>query len=151
MWGLVRPSVKLNEVYRLLPALAGLLGFFLLDLLAPLGIAMWIGYAFPLWYVSRLSFKPAVPLPLIALACTGSIVAGYFLSPPGMDAFISAVNRTIGVLLLLGYTLLLMRTCAAGDKLRAAQGEYSETQFRVMADAALPLTPRHQHILPTSS
>ena len=73
MRGASRPSVKLNEVYRLQPTLAGLPGNFTLDLLTSLGIAEWIGYAFPLWYVSRLSLKPAVSLTFVALACTGLI------------------------------------------------------------------------------
>jgi hypothetical protein len=38
--------MKVNEVNRLLPGLAGPLGSFLPDLLAPLGIVVWIGYAF---------------------------------------------------------------------------------------------------------
>jgi hypothetical protein len=70
MWKPGRPSAKLNEGSRLL---AGPLGSFLLDLLTSLGIAEWIGYAFPLWYVSRLSLKPAVFLTFVALACTGLI------------------------------------------------------------------------------
>jgi hypothetical protein len=138
--------VKLNEVYRLLPALAGAFGIFILDLMTPLGSAEWTGYVFPLWYVFRLSRKPAVSLPLVALACTGPIVAGYSLSSPRMDAFISAVNRPISVLLLWGYTLLLVRVRAADEWLNTAQEnlQHSEARFRVMADAALPLTPRHQ-------
>jgi hypothetical protein len=43
MWKPGRPSAKLNEGSRLL---AGPLGSFLPDLLAPLGIVVWIGYAF---------------------------------------------------------------------------------------------------------
>ncbi len=148
MWKPGRPSAKLNEVSRLL---AGPLGSFLLDLLAPLGIVVWIGYAFTLWYASPLSLEPAVFLPLVVLACTGLIVAGYFRSLPATNAFYAAVNRTMGVSFFWIYTRLLMRTCAAGDKLRAAQKNlrYSEAQFRVTADAAPPLTPRHQRILQT--
>lgn len=145
MWGPGRPSVKLNEVYRLLPAVAGLLGFFLLDLLAPLGIAVWIGYAVPLWYLFRLSRKPAVSLSLIALICTGVIVAGCLLSPPRMDEFISAVNRTMGMLFLWGYTVLLMRTRAVDERLNTDQENFQclEARFPVMVEAAPPLMPRH--------
>jgi hypothetical protein len=73
MGGASRPSVKLNEVYRLQPTLAGLLGNFILNLLTPLGIAEWIGYVFPLRFVSRLTLQPAVSLSFIALACAGLI------------------------------------------------------------------------------
>lgn len=131
MWGPGRPSMKVNEVNRLLPGLAGPLGSFLPDLLAPLGIVVWIGYAFTLWYASPLSLDPAVFLPLVTLACTGLIVAGYFLSLPAMNAFYATVNRTTGVSFLWVYTRLLMRTCAASDTLRTAQEnlQYSESQF----------------------
>lgn len=151
MWRPGRPAMKVNEVYWLLPGLAGPLGSFVLDMLAPLGIVVWIGCAFSLWYLSHFSLEPPVFLPLVALACTGLIVAGYFRSFPATNAFYAAVNRTMGVSFFWIYTRLLMRTCAAGDKLRAAQKnlQYSETQFRVTADAALPLTSRHQRILQT--
>ena len=97
-------------------------------------------YTFPLWYASHLSLEPAVFLPLVALACTGLIVAGCFRSLPATNAFYAAVNRTRGFSFYWVYTRLLMRTCSAGDKLRAAQEnlQYSEAQF-------------HQRILQTYS
>ncbi len=82
---------------RLLPGMAGPLGFFLLDLLTPLGIVVWIGYAFSLWYASHLSLEPAVFPPLVAFACTGLILAGYFRSLPVTNAFYAAVNRTMDI------------------------------------------------------
>ncbi len=131
MWGPGLPSMNVNEVNRLLPGLAGPLGSFLPNLLAPLGIVVWIGYAFTLWYASPLSLDPAVFLPLVTLAYTGLIVAGYFLSLPAMNAFYATVNRTTGVSFLWVYTRVLMRTCAASDTLRAAQEnlQYTESQF----------------------
>jgi hypothetical protein len=146
MWESGRPSVKWNEVYRLLPALMGLLGIFLLELLTSLGIAVGIGYAFPLWYVSRFSLKPAVSLPLVALACTGLIIAGYFLSPPGKNEFYAAVNQTMGVLFLWAYTLLLMRSGDADERLKKAQenSQYGKARFRMMAHEAFPHRPRRQ-------
>ena len=73
------PSVKLNEVYRLLPALLGLLGIFILELPTPLGIDVWIRNPFPICCVSHLSLKPAVHLTPVLLACTG-LVANAALS-----------------------------------------------------------------------
>ena len=67
------PSVKMNEMYRLRPTLAALLSIFTLDLLPPLKIAQWIGYALPLRYVSSLSRKPAISRTFVALAHTGLI------------------------------------------------------------------------------
>lgn len=70
-------------------------------------------------------------------------VAGYFLSPPGMNTFFTAVNRTMGVLFLWVCTLLLLRTLAADERLKTALEllQQSETRFRAMADtgAGAPL------------
>ncbi len=123
MWRSGRPSVKWNEVYRLLPALVGLVGTFVLELMTPRGIAVWIGYAFPLWYLSRVSRKPAIFLSFVAFTCTGLIMAGHVLSPPGMNEFYAAVNQTIGVVFLWGCTLLLMRSGTADERLNKARRE----------------------------
>lgn len=146
MWRSGRLSVKWNEVYRLLPALVSLVGTFVLELMTPRGIAVWIGYAFPLWYLSPVSRKPSIFLPFVAFTCTGLIMAGHVLSPPGMNEFHAAVNQTIGVVFLWGCTLLLMRSGTADERLNKAQEnpQFSETRFRVMAHAMVPLTPHHQ-------
>lgn len=73
------PSVKMNEMYRLQPTPAAPLSFFTLDLLPPLKIAQWIGYALPLRYVSSLSLKPAISHTFVALARTGLITGAAFL------------------------------------------------------------------------
>lgn len=67
------PSVKMNETYRLQPALSDILRICTIDLLPPLGIGKRIGYVISLWYVSCLSLKPAVILTCVALARTGLI------------------------------------------------------------------------------
>lgn len=46
MWGPCRLSVKLNEVYRSRRPWQACSAFFLLDLLAALGIPVWMGYVF---------------------------------------------------------------------------------------------------------
>ena len=116
---------------RLLPGMAGPLVLFLFVLLSPLGVVVWIGCAISLWYASHLSLEPTVFLPLVALACTGLIVAGYFRSLPATNAFYAAVNRTRGFSFYWVFTRVLIRTCSAADKLRAAQEnlQYSEAQF----------------------
>ncbi len=72
------PSVKMNGMYRLRPTLDDLLSIFTLDLLPPLKIAQWIGYALPLRYVSSLSLKPAISHTFVALARTGLITGAAF-------------------------------------------------------------------------
>lgn len=73
MGGTDHPSVRFNEVYRLKPSPASLLGNVTRDLLPPLGITEGIGYAFPFWYVSWLSRKPYFSFIFVALASTGLI------------------------------------------------------------------------------
>jgi hypothetical protein len=87
--------VKQNEWHGLLPPLVALLGIFILDLLAALGIAVLMGYVLPPWFVYRLAMKPDISPTLLPLLCTHLIAAGYFLSPPWMDAFILTVNRAM--------------------------------------------------------
>jgi hypothetical protein len=87
--------VKQNEWHGLLPPLVALLGIFSLDLLAALGIAVLMGYVLPPWFVTRIAMKPDISPTLLSLLCTHFIAAGCFLSPPGMDAFILTVNRTM--------------------------------------------------------
>ena len=101
MWADVVPSMKLNEVYWSMPALAMLIGIFVLDLLTPLGFAGRIVYVFPIWYVARYSIKSPISFPFVTLACTGLIVAGYFLLLPGMDVFVSLHHQTYPSILLL--------------------------------------------------
>jgi hypothetical protein len=63
-----------------------------------------------------------------------------------MNEFYAAVNQTIGVVFLWGCTLLLMRSATADERLNRAREnpQFSETRFRVMAHAMVPLTPHHQ-------
>ena len=44
----------------------------------PIGIVKGIGNAFPLWSMSRLSVKRAVPLIFVSLACIGTIANAAF-------------------------------------------------------------------------
>ena len=74
------PSVKMHEMYRLELTLADLPSMFTIDLLPPLSIAEWSGYALPLWHVACLSLKPAVFITYVALALTG-LMTGAALPP----------------------------------------------------------------------
>jgi hypothetical protein len=75
------PFVKIKEMYRLQPPLANLRSFFTtLDLLYPLRIAQWNGYALPLRYVSSLSRKPAISRIFVALA-HAELITGAACSP----------------------------------------------------------------------
>lgn len=123
---------------RIIPALAGVLVIFALDLLVPLGYVVWIGYGFPLWYVSRVSSSQHRWLPAVAGLCTGLIVVGWVAQLDATASWTSLVNRLLGVSVLWVMTVVLMRSRAADDRLAAAHGRLrqSEEEFRLMADAA---------------
>jgi hypothetical protein len=111
MWRSGRPTVKSNEVYRVLPALVSLGG-----------------------------------IPLVAFICTGLIMAGHVLSPPGMNEFYAGVNGTVGVVFLWNCTLLLLRrSCITDERPNKAREnpQFSGWRFRIMAQEVFPLTPRH--------
>jgi signal transduction histidine kinase len=77
----------------------GVFAVFCVDVMTPLGIAIWAFYLVALALTFMLS-RPAAPL-LAACVCTLAIIAGYFLSPPplaGAAYWSSALNRGIGVI-----------------------------------------------------
>jgi PAS domain S-box-containing protein len=86
-----------------------LLSIFLLDFFTPLGVAAWALYALPLWYAARLRFRAVVMVLLVGLLSTVLTVLGFYLSPPGIDPAIAAVNRTLGMALLWTMAMLLLR------------------------------------------
>ena len=111
-------------------AAAGALGMFALDLLTPLGYAVWIGYGLLLWAMSRLPTKMTILLPAIALASTGLIAAGWVLAPSGIDPSIALLNRAIGVCFLWAMTGALIRARAIDERMRAAQEQLQQSDAR---------------------
>ena len=70
---------------------------FVLDVMTPLGIAIWALYALPLGFtrwssVEHLGF-------IVAGACTALIILGYVYSPPGASVEVAIMNRVLGVLM----------------------------------------------------
>jgi PAS domain S-box-containing protein len=114
---------------QLLVGAAGILVIFWLDLIAELGIAVWALYILPLWHVSRLRISPRITLPAVATVCTVLVIAGWFLSQPGMDPWISFYNRVIGVALMWALAVMLIRASLLDEEVRTAQ----ETQARLAA------------------
>jgi hypothetical protein len=70
---------------------------FVLDLLTPLGIAIWALYVLPLG-LTRWSPFGALTF-IVAGACTALIVLGYLYSPPGASPDVAISNRILGVLM----------------------------------------------------
>ena len=71
---------------------------FVLDLLTPLGIAIWILYILPLGLTRWSSFRPLTAS--VAGACTPLLILGYFYSPPGIEPETAFINRLLGISML---------------------------------------------------
>jgi hypothetical protein len=84
---------------RVLTAVIGTLlaVVFVLDLLTPLGIAIWALYVLPLG-LSRWSSLRYMTWG-VAGASTALIILDYFYSPPGAPLDVVIVNRTLGMLM----------------------------------------------------
>jgi hypothetical protein len=70
---------------------------FVLDVMTPLGIAIWALYVLPLGLTR---WSPLGPLTfIVAGACTALIVLSYLLSSPGASPDVAISNRILGVLM----------------------------------------------------
>jgi hypothetical protein len=70
---------------------------FVLDVLTPLGIALWALYVLPLGF-TRWSSVEHVGF-IVAGACTALIMLGSVYSPPGASVEVAILNRGLGVLM----------------------------------------------------
>ncbi len=70
---------------------------FVLDVITPLGIAIWALYVLPLG-LTRWSPLGSLTF-IVAGACTALIVLGYFFSTSGMSPDLAIFNRILGVLM----------------------------------------------------
>ena len=120
-------DTQMDNGLALVVAVVLMAAVFVLDLFTPLGVAVWVGYFLPIWYLSRFSLNGAV-LPSATLTCTALIVVGYLVSPPGISPLIAAGNRMMGVALLWIMTIVLIRTQTADERVRAAQGHLQESE-----------------------
>lgn len=116
-------------------------GVFVLDLHYPLGTAVWLLYAVPLG-LALVARWPLLPPVLAGLACL-LLVAGFFLSDPGVSFGLAVANRVMAGLIfialgMLGYGLIKNRArLARGDWVnlgqlavsRAIQGEMSPARL----------------------
>lgn len=96
-------------------------GIFLLDLVSPLGWAVWLLYLLPLF----LSFWFSHPQYLIPLAtiCTALISVGFIHSPPGIPVEVAAYNRSMGVVVLWIMTVLLRQHMQTEETVRRKEHE----------------------------
>jgi PAS domain S-box-containing protein len=85
----------MNKKYAELLIPLILVGVLFLDAMTPLGFAVWTGHVFAvlltLWVERRHAHY------MVAGVATVLIIAGYFLSPPGLRVDVAIVNRFVGV------------------------------------------------------
>ena len=77
-----RIDTHMDNGLALVVAVVLMAAVFVLDMFTPLGIAVWVGYLLPIWYLSRFSLNGAV-LPSATLTCTALIVVGYLVVASG--------------------------------------------------------------------
>jgi hypothetical protein len=70
---------------------------FVLDVLTPLGIAIWALYVLPLGFTRWSSVEHLVFI--VAGTCTALIILGDVYAPPGAALEVGVVNRMLGVLM----------------------------------------------------
>lgn len=122
-----RTGIHRDNVLALVVAVVLMAVVFVLDMFTPLGIALWVGYLLPIWYLSRFSLAGTV-LSSVTLTCTALIVVGYLVSPPGISPIVAVSNRMTGAALLWIMTIVLIRTKAAEERERTAQGHLQESE-----------------------
>ncbi len=111
---IMKTARNITVVYALTIAIAA--GIFILDLLTPIGYAVWLGYLLPLiiasWKLQRW-FVYA-----LAAACTAFIVLDFIYSPPSIKSEIELFNSFLAVCTLWVTVILIMKHRQAEDKIR---------------------------------
>ncbi len=74
------------------------IGEFLTDLIVPLGITDWVWYVIPLLFSLYVGGR-SLPFALAAVLSV-LLLAGFFLSPPGVDPEWALISRLVGILIL---------------------------------------------------
>jgi len=106
------------KTFPLLPTAATIV-IFLLDLLTPLGINLWIFYLIPFLLIYQ-SHRSRFLIAMAGFTSTLAL-AGFFLSPAGLDPFSETINRTIGVGVLWMSVALLMKLGKSETERRVLQ------------------------------
>lgn len=98
-------------------------GILVLDVITPLGVAVWMLYLFPVWLVSTLPERRGSPILPVGIISMGLIVVGFWLSPAGESPWLAAINRFIGLVVLGMTTMLLMKFVAQREAMRRNEEE----------------------------
>ena len=137
-------TTRQTGLHALIAAL--MLGVFSIDLMVPLGIAVWVIYLLPV-ILAYLAQRPIVP-PITAIVVFAAMVVGLVQARDGINPVIAATNRSMAIVVIMilglsGYAFVRNRMALRrqdwlqqGDMevSRAAEGE---ADLGVMADNVL--------------
>ncbi|MGA0539418.1 response regulator [Neotabrizicola sp. VNH66] len=96
---------RLTESAIVTVAIAAVIGVFLIDMVTPLGFAIWIMYFLPL-LVTLLSHRPGTPLMVVGIILV-ALFLGFHLSYDGLSAPIAASNRSMAAAVMVGVAFVL--------------------------------------------
>ena len=119
-------SARLRKVgFLAIPVFA--IGGFVLDLFTPLGISDWVCYFIPLLlsvYVGG-RFLPI----LLAAVFSLLMLAGFFLSPPGMNPHLAMFNRAMGVSVLWLMAFVIWQRKRANEEVPSCRSPSNIVRF----------------------
>ena len=129
---------KTSELLLYFLLLALISAVFVVDLLVPLGTAVWIVYLIPsvLAYLARRTLVP----PVAALLVTVLIVIGYMVDRPGIDPSVAFRNRAMGVVtiwMLAGIGFQFIRNKLAVQREEWLQSAQVDLARQMMGDLTL--------------
>ena len=116
-------------------------GEFLMDIITPLGVADWVFYFIPLLlsvYVGDRDFPYVLAVLLSSLT-----LAGYYLSPPGIDPQLAMIGRQTGISTMWILSLVISRRKQAEEVLRQSDralvtiSECNQILVRATSESAL--------------
>ncbi|WP_447980373.1 PAS domain-containing sensor histidine kinase [Candidatus Nitrospira bockiana] len=100
-----------------------LIGIFIVDVLTP-GVTIWVLYLIPIWLAIYLPRRRFSPVFLIAGIVTALLALGQVYTPAGWTA---VVNRLIGIPVLWGTAVLLVRALRSTDALKKSEARFRRT------------------------
>lgn len=109
--------------YGAIAALFAAVGW--LDFNMPLGLVLWLLYLAPIWVSSRLTPFDHRLVVSGAVTTMGLVATSFFFSSAGPPTWMSAVNRSIGVILVWIIALLLIRARTQEGALRLNEARAS--------------------------
>lgn len=97
---------------------ACLAGVFILDLMTPLGFAVWILYLLPLLLAFR-DNEPAAPV-FVGAVVWGALATGYYLGADGINPQIAGINRLMAAVIVAGVAFAGRALILGRNRLRDA-------------------------------